>query len=295
MALKIANGEVPDSLKNKRIYELDITSMVAGTKFRGEFEERLEKTIKELAGDEDAILFIDELHTIVGAGSGEGSLDSANILKPYLSRGELHIIGATTYDEYKNKIEKDKALCRRFKKIDLSEPSKEETFQILQGLREKYEEYHGVKFPDEVLKYVVELSGRYIIGKCYPDKAIDVLDEIGARYRSGLQKGEVSTKKDVEDVICCIANIPKITVETDDKEKMRTLGDRIKGNLFGQDEIVDSMVKQIRMAKAGLCNQNHPLGSYVLLGPTGCVTGDTKIRIRKIGNGLTPIKTVIDK
>ena len=289
LALKIANDDVPDSLKGKAIYALDLTSMVAGTKYRGEFEERLENAIKELAGDEDSILFIDELHTIVGAGSSEGSMDSANILKPYLSRGELRVIGATTYDEYKNKIEKDKALCRRFKKLDLSEPSKDETFQILQGLREKYEEFHKVKFSDDVLQYIVELSGRYVIGKYFPDKAIDIMDEIGARYRSGLQHGDESTRKDVEDVICAVANIPKISVETDDKEKMRTLGDRIKQNLFGQDEVVDKLVRQVRMSKAGLSNPGRPL-SAILCGPTGCgKTELAKTLATELGIGFTKL------
>ena len=294
LALKIANDDVPKSLVGKTIYALDLASMVAGTKFRGEFEDRLENTIKEVVANENVILFIDELHTIVGAGSSEGSMDSANILKPYISRGQLKIIGATTYDEYKNKIEKDKALCRRFKKIDLAEPSKDETFQILQGLRPKYEEFHGIKFSDNVLKHAVDLSAKYIVGKFFPDKAIDVIDEIGAKYHSGIKDGNEATVEDVEEVICSMANIPKISVETDDKEKLRTLGERIKSNLFGQDEIVDKIVRQVRMQKAGLANPGRPL-SALFLGSTGCVTGDTKIRIRKIRDGVTPVKIVLDK
>ena len=290
LALKIANDDVPESLAGKSIYAIDLTGMVAGTKYRGEFEERLENVIKEAAGDEDTILFIDELHTIVGAGSSEGSMDSANILKPYLSRGELRVIGATTYDGYKNKIEKDKALCRRFKKLDLSEPSKDETFQILQGLRQKYEEFHKVKFSDEVLQYIVDLSSRYVIGKYFPDKAIDIMDEIGARYRSGLKRGKQSTKKDVEDVICAVANITKISVETDDKEKMRTLGDRIKQNLFGQDEVVDKLVRQVRMNAAGLSPQNKPQGAFLMLGCTGVgKTELAKTLAAELGIGFTKL------
>ena len=294
LALKISNNQVPKSLMNKTIWTLNLTSMVAGTRFRGEFEERLENTINEVAGDDDIILFIDEIHTIVGAGSTEGSLDSANILKPYLSKGSLHIIGATTYDEYKNKIEKDKALCRRFKKIDLLEPSKEETFKILQGLREKYEEFHKIHFSDEVLQKAVDLSERFIVGKFFPDKAIDVMDEIGAKYHSGLKDGKEATVEDVEDVICAMANIPKITVETNEKTKLKDLDERIKKNLFGQDETVDKIVKQIKMSKAGLYNIGKPI-SNLMLGPTGCVTGDTKIKIRKVSdNGITKITKHLD-
>ena len=290
LALKIANDDVPKSLVGKTIYALDLAAMVAGTKFRGEFEERLENTIKEVVANENVILFIDELHTIVGAGSSEGSMDSANILKPYISRGQLKIIGATTYDEYKNKIEKDKALCRRFKKIDLSEPSKDETFQILQGLRPKYEEFHGIKFGDDVLQHAVDLSAKYIVGKFFPDKAIDVIDEVGAKYHSGIKDGKEATVEDVEEVICSMANIPKISVEADDKTKLKTLGDRIKTNLFGQDEIVDKIVRQIRMAKAGLGPKGKPLGVYLLAGSTG--TGKTELArtiATELGIGFTKL------
>jgi ATP-dependent Clp protease ATP-binding subunit ClpA len=290
LALKIANDDVPSSLLGKTIYGLDLTSMLAGTKFRGEFEERLEKTIKEASEDPNAIVFIDELHTIVGAGAGEGSMDSANILKPYLSRGQLHVIGATTYDEYKNKIEKDKALCRRFKKIDLAEPSQEETIQIIKGLRSKYEEFHGIKFSDEVIEHAVKLSGRYIIGRFFPDKAVDVIDEVGAKYHSGLKKGKKATLKDVEDVICSMANIDKLSVESDDKEKLRTLGERIKDNLYGQDEIVDKLVRQVRMSKAGLANVGKPLMAALCIGGTGCgKTELAKTLAQELGIGFTKL------
>ena len=290
LAMRIANGDVPKSLMDKSIYALDLTAMVAGTKYRGEFEDRLDRTIKELAGNESAILFIDELHTIVGAGASEGSMDTSNILKPYLSNGSLHVIGATTYDEYKNKIEKDKALCRRFKKLDLSEPSKEETLQILQGLRQKYEEFHGVKFPDEVLRHTVELSARFLIGRFFPDKAIDVMDEIGAQYRSGLKSGDAATEADVEEVICSMANVPRITVETDDKEKLRTLGERIKENVYGQDELIDKMAKQIRMARAGLSSQGKPILTAAAIGPTGVgKTELAKTLANELGIGFTKL------
>lgn len=289
LALDIVAGAVPDSLANKTIYALNMTSMVAGTKYRGEFEERLERLLKEVSGRDDVILFIDELHTIVGAGSSEGAMDCSNILKPYLSRGELHIIGATTYDEYKNKIEKDKALCRRFKKIDVCEPSVDETMLILQGLRPKYEEYHGIRYSDEILRHIIELSGRYIIGKCFPDKAVDVMDEIGASYRSGLKNGTEATMEDVEQVICSIANLPSISVNMDEKERLKTLADRMKQNLFGQDDIIDKVCRQIRMAKAGLQNINKPL-SIIEIGSSG--TGKTEFArtlASELGIGFTKI------
>ena len=290
LALKIYNNAVPKSLINKTIYALDLASMVAGTKFRGEFEDRLEKTIKEVAGNEDIILFIDELHTIVGAGASEGAMDAGNILKPYLARGQVRIIGATTYEEYKAKIEKDHALCRRFKKIDILEPTQEETFKILQGLRPRYEEYHGIKFSDDVLRLAVELSGRFVVGKFFPDKAIDVIDEVGSKYHAGLKGGEEATKTDVEEVICSIANIPKISIETDDKQKLKTLGDRIKKNLYGQDEIVDKIVRQVKLAKTGLANKGKPLGIFMLAGPTG--VGKTELArtlANELGIGMTKL------
>lgn len=270
LALRIVNGDVPDSLKDKEIYALDLPGMLAGTKFRGEFEERLQNTMKDVAANPNIILFIDEIHNICGAGgNSDGGMDASNIVKPYLSRGELRCIGATTYEEYKKHIEKDKAFCRRFKKIDIDEPSAEETLKILKGLKSKYEEYHGVKFPDDMLEYIVKLSGRYIIDRAFPDKAIDIMDEIGAKYHSGLVHGDTVQKVDVESVICAIANIPQITADENDKDKLKTLGDTIKQNLFGQDEVVDKVVKQIRMTKAGIANKGKPL-SCALISSTGC-------------------------
>lgn len=269
LALKIANNEVPKSIQDFSIFAIDMAAMIAGTKFRGEFEERLQNVIKEASQNDHCFVFIDELHNVIGAGAGaDGSLDAGNILKPYLSRGELRMIGATTYEEYKNKIVKDKAFCRRFKKIDLSEPSKEDTFKILQGIRSQYEEFHGIKFNDDVLQYAIDLSGRFIIDRSFPDKAIDVIDEIGSAYKAGLSKGKVASKEDVEFVIGKIANIPIQTASETDKDKLRTLGERIKNNLFGQDETVDDVVKKIKIAKAGFGNKNKPI-SLFLLGTTG--------------------------
>lgn len=291
LALRIANNKVPKVLANKKIYALNVTTMLAGTKFRGEFEQRLEDTIKECAGADDVIVFIDEIHNICGAGgNSDGSMDASNILKPYLSRGELHIIGATTYDEYKKSIEKDKALARRFKKIDVLEPSADETYQILLGLKSKYEEFHGVQYPDDVLRYAVDLSAKYIVGKFFPDKAIDIVDEIGAKYHSGLKQADSVTKEDVEDVVSATANIAKLTVEQDDKEKLKNLGDAIKENLFGQDDVVDAIVKKVRMSKAGLANVGKPIGSFMFIGSSGCgKTELAKTLANKLGIGFVKL------
>jgi len=231
----------------------------------------LQAVIKDVVDKPDVILFIDEMHNIMGAGgSSEGSMDASNILKPYLSRGELHCIGATTYDEYKKHIEKDKAFCRRFKKVDIGEPSKEDTVLILKGLKNSYENFHGVTFSNDVIEYIVELSGRHLFDKCFPDKAIDVMDEIGAKYHSGLMTGAEVTRKDVENVICSMANLPEITVESSEKDKLKTLASRIKENLFGNDETIDSIVKKICMAKAGIANKGKPVFTGLLCGSTGC-------------------------
>ncbi len=291
LALRIAEGKCPKSLLDKKIYALNVTSMLAGTKFRGEFEERLENTIKECAKTKDVILFIDEIHNICGAGgNSDGSMDASNILKPYLSRGELRVIGATTYDEYKKSIEKDKALARRFKKIDVLEPNADETYQILLGLKQKYEDFHGVELPTDVIKYAVDLSAKYIIGKFFPDKAIDVIDEIGAKYHSGLKSGKCATKSDVEEVISSIANISKLTVEQDDKSKLKELGNSIKENLFGQDDVVDAIVKKVRMSKAGLANVGKPIGSYMFIGSSGVgKTELAKTLADKLGIGFVKL------
>ena len=268
LALKISKGEVPDSMKDKVVYALDMAGMLAGTRYRGEFEERLQNTIKEVIKKKNVILFIDEIHNVCGAGSNDGTFDASNILKPYLSRGELHCIGATTYDEYKSKILKDKAFSRRFKKIDCLEPSKEETVAILKVLEKHYQDFHGVSFNDDVIQYIVDLSDRFLTERFFPDKAIDIMDEIGAKYHSGIKTGNEATKEDVENVISSMANVPKITVEDNEKERLKNLASNIKSNLFGQDEIIDKMVKQIHMSKAGLANVGKPI-SALLCGKTG--------------------------
>lgn len=269
LATKIVKGEVPETLRNACIWSLDLGSMVAGTKLRGEFEERLKSTIDSVLKNENTILFIDEIHNIVSAGSAEGALDASNILKPYLTDNRFRCIGATTYDEYKKKILKDKALARRFKKIDLNEPSKEETIQILTGLRNSYQEFHGVNFPDEIIRLIVDLSDRYLLGQFFPDKAIEVMDEIGSQYRSKLKNGTTVTKEDVETLIASMANVQNITVNNDDKLVLKNLAQNIKKDLFGQDDIVDKVVQHIKLAKAGLTSKNKPLGIFGAIGSTG--------------------------
>lgn len=270
LAQRIADGNVPDSIRDFSIWALDLAAMISGTRFRGEFEERLKNTIESVLKNPNVILFIDEIHNIVGAGgNSEGSMDASNILKPYLSSGNFHCVGATTYEEYKRHILKDKALARRFKKVDLVEPTPSETLQILKGLRPAYEKFHGIQFPDETLKAIVDLSGRFMLDQYFPDKAIEVMDEIGSRYRSGVKDGEKAFPEDVEDLICKIANIPSVTAKASEKSVLKGLSETIKSNLFGQDEIVDKVVRHIKLAKAGLTSKNKPLGVFGLVGSSG--------------------------
>ena len=270
LAQRIVLGNVPDSIKEATIWSLDLAAMISGTRFRGEFEERLKNTIDSVLKNPNVILFIDEIHNIVGAGgNAEGAMDASNILKPYLTEGNFHCVGATTYEEYKRYILKDKAFARRFKKIDLAEPSRVETIQILKGLRPAYEKFHGVQFSDEVLRYIVDLSGRFLLDQYFPDKAIEVMDEIGSRYRSGVKHGEKVIPEDVEELICKIANIPSVTAKASEKSVLKGLADTIKNNLFGQDEIVDKIVRHIKLAKAGLTNKNKPLGVFGMVGSSG--------------------------
>lgn len=265
-AKNICEGLVPTNLQGYDVWALDLGSMISGTKFRGEFEERLQNVIKEIVAHPKCFVFIDEIHTIIGAGNSgnEGTLDASNILKPYLSRGEIRLIGATTYEEYKNRILKDKAFARRFKKIDLNEPSKEETLEILKGIQSEYETYHNVKFTEDNLRDIIEYSGRYISDKYFPDKAIDIMDEIGAGYRSGLKKGEIVSKEDVEEVICRICNLKEISTSVNEKTRLKDLDIKIKEELYGQDSIVDSIVKKIKMSKCGLSNKGKCLSIFCL-------------------------------
>lgn len=278
LALKIHRGEVPGLLKNARIFLLDMGGLLAGSKYRGDFEERLKTTIDRLESIPDAVLFIDEIHTVVGAGATSGgSMDASNILKPILNTGKLRCIGASTYEEYKNYFEKDRALSRRFQKIELSEPDVKETFDILKGLRSYYEDHHGVKYTDSALRAAVELSSKYINDKYLPDKAIDVIDEAGALLKlSPLYKRKKTVgQPEIESVVAKIAKIPKRNVSTSDMQKLKKLEHELKKTVFGQDEAIHSLASSIKRARAGLGTPEKPTGSFLFTGPTG--VGKTEV------------------
>ncbi|MBI5408692.1 MAG: ATP-dependent Clp protease ATP-binding subunit ClpA [Nitrospirae bacterium] len=272
LALKIHKGEIPELLKKARIFSLDMGGLLAGTKYRGDFEARLKATIKSLEAIPDAILFIDEIHTVVGAGATSGgSMDASNILKPILNSGKMRCIGASTYEEYKNYFEKDRALSRRFQKLEIHEPDVNETYQILKGLKSYYEEYHGVKYTDTSLKTAAELSAKYINDKYLPDKAIDVIDEAGAllKLSPSFKTKKTVGQPEIEDVVAKIAKIPKRNVSTSDMDKLKKLEEELKGAVFGQDEALHSLASSIKRARAGLGAAEKPIGSFLFTGPTG--------------------------
>jgi ATP-dependent Clp protease ATP-binding subunit ClpA len=274
LAKKIANNEVPDALKGKKIYSLDIGSLIAGTKYRGEFEKRMKAILEELKKQREPILFIDEIHMIVGAGAaGDSKMDVANLLKPALARGEIRCIGATTYEEYKNHFEKDRALNRRFQKIDIKEPSVEDTVKILEGLKSRYEEFHGVRYSKEAIKSAAVLAKKYLREKYLPDSAIDLIDEAGAKYK--LRGKKLITKSDIETIVANIANIPKESASQNEIEKLKHLEENLKAKVFGQDEAIKELVKVIKRKKAGLTREDKPIGSFLFVGPTG--VGKTEI------------------
>lgn len=278
LALKIVNKEVPEVLHNSTVYSLDVGSLVAGTKFRGEFEERVKNVLKALEFVDEPILFIDEIHMIMGAGSGsQGSMDAANLLKPALARGKLRVIGATTFEEYQKHFEKDKALMRRFQKVQVDEPSVEDAKKILRGVQSKYEEHHGVTYTPEAIDKAVELTAQYVKNQFLPDKAFDVIDAAGARDRA---RGEANRIKviDVEQIqyeVAKIAKIPKETVGDDEITKLRKLEENMHERLFGQDQAIESLVNSVYMSRAGLREDNKPAGAYLFAGPTG--TGKTEL------------------
>jgi len=271
LALRIAKGEVPESFRDTRIYALDMGALLAGTKYRGDFEARLKGVLSELEQKPGAILFVDEIHTIVGAGATSGgTLDASNILKPVLGSGKLRCIGSTTYEEYKNHFEKDRALSRRFQKIDVGEPTIEEAVEIVKGLRSYYEEHHGVRYTPAALRAAVELSARHINDRFLPDKAIDVIDEAGAvRKLAGTEgKGAIGVAE-MEKVVAGMARIPAARASASDKIRLENMEDELKGLIFGQDEAVEAMTKAIIRSRAGLANVGKPTGSFLLAGPTG--------------------------
>ena len=278
LALQIANGEVPEVLREARIYSLDMGSVLAGTKFRGQFEERLKAVLNALRKDPNAILFIDEIHTIVGAGATSGgSMDASNILKPALASGKLRCIGATTYHEYRSYFERDRALARRFQKIEIHEPSIEDAVKILEGLKSYYEDHHGVSYTPDALKAAAELSAKYINDRFLPDKAIDVIDEVGAAFKikPSTDEDKVIGETDIEAVVAKIARIPPRSVSISDKDRLQRLDDDLKKVVFGQDPAIAVIVRAIRLARAGLGQPEKPVGSFLFSGPTG--VGKTEV------------------
>ncbi len=274
---KIHKGDVPDLLKEMRVYSLDLGGMLAGSKFRGDFEQRLKGVINELQKRDNVILFIDEIHTIVGAGAtSSGSMDASNILKPVLASGDIRCIGSTTYEEYKNHFEKDRALSRRFEKIEIAEPSIAESVLILKGLRSRYEEHHQIAYSDASLKSACELSAKYLNDRFLPDKAIDVIDEAGAFIRlTGHKQRKRINPADIEKIVAKMARIPTVSVSTPDKAKLETLEDRLKQVVFGQDDAIAALVTAIKRQRAGLGHPERPVGSFLFTGPTG--VGKTEV------------------
>ena len=275
IAARIAAGEVPDSIKNKRLLTLDLPAMVAGSKYRGEFEERIKRVISEVKTDGNILLFLDEIHTIIGAGGAEGSIDAANILKPALARGELQLIGATTLNEYRKYFEKDAALERRFQPVTVEEPTKEETVEILQGIKQKYEEYHKVRITEEAIEAAVSMSARYINDRFLPDKAIDVLDEAASKVKLNLPVKEDSGIKvtmeenDIADVIALWTKIPVAKITEKESVKLKKLNRILTKRVIGQKEAVDAVSNAIRRGRVGLKDPKRPIGSFLFLGPTG--------------------------
>ena len=273
LAYKIVNDDVPENLKDANIYALDLGGLLAGTKFRGDFEERLKAVVKALKQDENSVLFIDEIHTLVGAGStAGGSMDAANLLKPALSSGEIRCIGSTTYAEYKNHILKDRALSRRFHKIDVKEPTVPETVRILEGIKEHYEAHHDVVYPKSTLKIAAELASRYMSDRFLPDKAIDLIDEAGAAHSilPASRKKKSITPRDIQETLALIAMIPPTQINSSDKEKLMTLDSQLRSLVFGQESAVDQVVKAIKIARSGLRDDEKTVGSFLFAGPTGC-------------------------
>ena len=278
LARLIVEGGVPEVLTGSTVYSLDLGSLIAGTKYRGDFEKRLKAVLSELKKQPGAILFIDEIHTVIGAGAASGGvMDASNLIKPALANGELRCIGSTTYQEYRGIFEKDHALTRRFQKIDVVEPTVDETIEILRGLRSKFEEHHGIRYEDDALKAAAELSARHINDRHLPDKAIDVIDEAGARQRlkpAGERKESVTVDQ-IEDVVARIARIPPKTVSSSDRDVLRNLERNLKLVIYGQDRAIETLSSAIKMSRSGLGDQRKPVGSFLFTGPTG--VGKTEV------------------
>ena len=277
LALRIANGEVPEAFKDTKVYRLDLGSLIAGTRYRGDFENQLKAVLAALAEQEGPVLFIDEIHTVVGAGSaGRGTMDASNLLKPALQDGTLRCIGATTWEEYRQTFTSDQALARRFQKVEVTEPSLEETTKILLGLRDRYEKHHGVTYTPEALENAALLADRYLRDRKLPDKAIDLLDEAGAAV--ALRGGKRVTVPDLEEVLATMAQIPARSVKGNDREQLQRLEQDLKKVIFGQDEAIERLVGAIKVSRAGLRDPNKPVGAFLLTGPTG--VGKTEVAKR---------------
>ncbi|MCX2788264.1 ATP-dependent Clp protease ATP-binding subunit ClpA [Vibrio sp. Sgm 5] len=285
LAWRIVEGQVPEVIQNSVIYSLDIGSLLAGTKYRGDFEKRFKSVLKQLEKEEDAILFIDEIHTIIGAGAASGGqVDAANLIKPLLSSGKLRCIGSTTYQEYSNIFEKERALSRRFQKIDVVEPSLDDTTKILIGLKPKYEAHHEVRYTNKALRAAVELSAKYINERHLPDKAIDVIDEAGARSRlapASRRKKTVGVA-DIESMVAKMARIPEKSVSSSDKDILKNLDDKMKMLVFGQDNAIDALSEAIKLSRAGLGVDNKPVGSFLFAGPTGVGKTEVTVQLSKL-------------
>jgi ATP-dependent Clp protease ATP-binding subunit ClpA len=284
LAQKIQKREVPDLLEDMEIFSLDLGGMLAGTKFRGDFEQRLKGVIAELQKKPKAILFIDEIHTIVGAGAtSSGSMDASNILKPVLASGEIRCIGSSTFEEFKNHFEKDRALSRRFEKIEIMEPPVSESIKILKGLRSRYEEHHGIVYTDAALKAAAELSTKYLRDRFLPDKAIDVIDEAGAFIRlSGSTHRKKINPADIEKIIAKMARVPTQSVSTSDRSKLENLEDGLKKVVFGQDDAISALVTSIKRSRAGLGSPERPVGCFLFAGPTGVGKTEVSLQVARI-------------
>lgn len=270
LAQRLSTGDVPARLKGYRLLSLDLGNLIAGTRFRGDFEERLKKVLKEISYEKKVILFIDEIHNIIGAGAaGNSTMDASNLLKPALQSGKLHCVGATTFEEYKNHFEKDRALSRRFQKIDVHEPSAEDAIRILSGLQPDFESFHGLKYQPSAVEAAVNLSVRYLNDRQLPDKAIDLMDEVGARVSLKAKSRKQVTPRDIEELVAQIARVPIQTMSSGDKESLKVLDEKLSEAVFGQDKAILAIVTAVKRHRAGLGSENKPVGSFLFSGPTG--------------------------
>ena len=285
LANLVVSGDAPEFLKDTTIYSLDMGALLAGTKYRGDFEKRFKALLKELEQDGNSILFIDEIHTIIGAGAASGGMmDASNLLKPLLSSGKLRCLGSTTYQEYQSIFEKDRALARRFQKIDVVEPSVDDTTKILHGLKERYEAHHGIRYSNNALRAAAQLSAKYINERFLPDKAIDVIDEAGARQQlvEASKRKKVINNSDIENIVAKMARIPEKSVSSTEVDSLKTLDRNLKLVVFGQDQAIDELTSVIRLSRAGLGNERKPVGSFIFAGPTGVGKTEVTQQLAKI-------------